>query len=239
MSSATQNGSDNKLLAGLPLEDAIYLASISRLERPAQGQALTGRSVPASEVWFPQSGVIALFASNGAGRSVQIGLVGNEGCVGLEALVDRVPRLTDAVVQIEGSMSVVSAAQLKATLFDRPSIEAAMARFLFGLCAQSVRTIACDRVHSLPSRCCRWLLKIQDRLGSDDLPLTQERLAALLGSGRQRINAVLGELEQDGLVRRDRGRVRLMTRSGLEARSCECYAAIPSANPLIRARLIT
>jgi CRP-like cAMP-binding protein len=226
MSSATQNGSNNKLLAGLPPEDAIYPASISRLERPAQGQALTGGSVETSEVWFPHSGVIALLAGNGADRSVQTGLVGNEGCVGLEALIDQTPTLNDAVVQIEGWMSVVPAAQLKSTLSDRPSIEAALSRFLFGLCAQSLQTIACDRMHSLPSRCCRWLLKIQDRLGSDDLPLTQERLAALLGSGRQRINAVLAALEQDGLLRRHRGRVHLVTRSGLEARSCECYGAL-------------
>jgi CRP-like cAMP-binding protein len=186
---------------------------------------LTGHSVATAEIWFPHSGLIALVASIGTGRNVQTALIGTEGCAGLEALVDRMPRLTEAVVQIEGSMAAVSAAQLKAALSSRPAIHAALSRFLFDLCAQSLQTIACNRMHNLPSRCCRWLLKIQDRLGSDDLPLTQEHLAALLGGGRQRINAVLAALERDGLLRRHRGRVRLLKRSGLEARSSECYGA--------------
>ncbi len=149
MSAALQNGAGNKLLAGLAPEDATYLASISRLERPAQGQALTGDSLATSEIWFPHSGVIALLVSVGTGPSVQTGLVGSEGCVGFEALVDRMPRLMRGVVRIEGSMSVVPAAQLKSALSARPSIEAAMFRFLSGLCAQSLQR---SPAQMLPSR---------------------------------------------------------------------------------------
>jgi CRP-like cAMP-binding protein len=227
MSYATQKGGNNWVLASLPPQDAAYLASISRFERPPQGRALTNRSVPGSDVWFPHNGVIALIATDATGRSVQTGLIGREGCAGLEALFGWIPALPDAVVQIEGAMSVTAANQLQTALLERPSIQAALLRFLFDLSAQSLQTIACNRLHSLQSRCCRWLLTIRDRVDSDDLPLTQESLATVIGSGRPRINALLSVLEKEGLVLRRRGHVRLLTRSGLEAHSCECYRAAP------------
>jgi len=177
-------------------------------------------------VWFPHTGVVALTATDAAGRSVQTGLVGKEGCVGLEALFGPTVTLPEAVVQIEGPMSVITANDLRAALSHRPSIQAALSRFLFSLSAQSMQTIACNRLHSLVSRCCRWLLTIQDRAETDDLPLTQENLATLLGSGRPRINAVLAGLEKKGLVRRHRGRIRLLRRSGLETCACECYRTV-------------
>lgn len=226
MSYAAQNNSQNRLLASLPAEDAAYLESISRIEQLPPGTALTNRFVPGSDVWFPHSGIIGFTATDADGRSVQTGLVGSDGCVGLEALFDQIPPLPDAVVQIEGSMAVIAANELRAAANSRPSIQDALSRFLYGLCAELLQTIACNRLHSLPSRCCRWLLTIQDRLASDELALTQENLATLLGSGRPRINGVLAALESDGLVLRHRGRIGLLSRSGLEARSCECYRTV-------------
>jgi CRP-like cAMP-binding protein len=223
MSDTPQTSGHNRLLASLPPRDVTYLASISRFERPPQGRTLTGPSVPSSEVWFPHTGVIALIATDVSGRSVQTGLVGREGGVGLEAFFGETASLPDSVVQIEGSMSVMPANALRSALFERPAIQVAFSRFLYGLSAQSLQTIACNRLHSLLSRCCRWLLTLRDRAAGDDLPLTQENLATLLGSGRPRINALLASLERDGLVRRLRGRIRLLTRPGLEALSCECY----------------
>jgi CRP-like cAMP-binding protein len=226
MSYVARTHRPNRILASLPPEDDAYLASISRPSRPPQGQVLVNRSTPAGEVWFPHGGVIALTATDTDGRSVQTGLVGKEGCVGLEPLFDSMATLPDAVVQIEGAMSVMTISDLRAALSNRPSLQAALLRFLFGLSAQSLQTIACNRLHSLVSRCCRWLLTIQDLTETDDLPMTQENLATLLGSGRPRINAILAGLENKGLLRRRRGHIRLLDRSGLETGSCECYAAV-------------
>ncbi len=223
MSFVTKQGDCNRLLASLPPEDAAHLASLSRLERPVKGQTLTSHARPANDIWFPHGGVVALIATDAAGRSVQAGLVGQEGGVGLEALFGETVRLPDSVVQIEGAMSVLSASALRQAITARPAVLRALFRFLYDLSAQSLQTIACNRLHSLMSRCCRWLLTLQDRTGSDDLPLTQENLAALLGGGRPRVNAMLGQLEGHGLVRRRRGRIRLLGRQGLEAGSCECY----------------
>jgi CRP-like cAMP-binding protein len=226
MSYPTQGTVNNQLLASLPRQDAAYLASISRLEQPPQGRTLAGRSLPPGDVWFPHTGVIALVATDAGGRSVQTGLVGREGGVGLEALFGDVAPFPDAVVQIEGAMSVIPANQLRSALAERPVIQTALSRFLYGLSAESLQTVACNRLHSLMSRCCRWLLTIQDRVAGDVLPLTQENLATLLGSGRPRINSLLGILEKRGLVRRQRGRIQLMTRPGLEAHACECYGTV-------------
>src|ERR1700710_1488139 len=139
----------NNLLANLLPQDRAHLASISRLVHPLQGQVLTSRSELGSDVWFPHTGIVALTAIDADGRSVQTGLVGRDGCVGLQALFDRVPTLPDAIVQIDGPMSVIPAAQLRSAVRDRPSIQVPMSRFLYGLAAQSLQTIACNRMHGL------------------------------------------------------------------------------------------
>lgn len=225
MSHSAQGKAQNQLLASLPSEDLAFLASISRSERPSQGRTLTGRSTPASEIWFPHAGAVALIATDSGGRSVQTGVIGREGGVGLEAIFGNTSPLPDSVVQVEGVMTVIPADALRTAMFVRPAIQVALLRFMYVLSAQSLQTIACNRLHNLTSRCCRWLLTLQDRVDLDDLPLTQENLATLLGSGRPRINALLGTLEERELIRRHRGRIRLLTRSGLEACCCECYDA--------------
>jgi CRP-like cAMP-binding protein len=213
----------NQLLAGLQADDRALLVSTARIERPSPHYLIGSRSDPATEVWFPHTGLIALSVTDDEGRTVQTGVVGPEGCVGLEIMFPNTPAMADAWVQIGGEMSVVSAAQLRSALEARPAIQAALARLLYDLSAQSLQTVACNRLHSLEARCCRWLLMIRDRTGDDDLPLTQESLATMLGSGRPRINALLAALEQDGLVQRYRGRIRLLNPTGLERRACECY----------------
>jgi CRP-like cAMP-binding protein len=216
----------NLLLARLLAEDSGSLAATVRTERPPQGQVLNSRTEPAAEVWFPVSGVISLSITDDDGGTVQTGMVGAEGCVGLETLLSGTPALADAAVQVSGAISAMPASHLRAALESRPVMQATFSRFLYDLSAQSLQTVACNRLHSLDARCCRWLLMLQDRTGDDVLPLTQESLATMLGSGRPRINGLLATLEQDGLVRRYRGRIRLLTRPGLERRACECYRLI-------------
>lgn len=213
----------NHLLARLSAETGGYLASVMRSEQLAQGVALSRRSEAAAEIWFPNTGVIALSITDDQGRTVQTGMVGSEGCVGLENLYPSLSTLADAAVQVSGEMSVIPAFHLRAALENTPAIQATLFQFLYSLSAQSLQTVACNRLHGVKSRCCRWLLMLWDRTDDNDLPLTQELVATMLGGGRPRINGLLALLEQDGLIRRFRGRIRLMSRSGLEARACECY----------------
>ena len=213
----------NDLLANLPVDDTTGLASAVRTERLGRGVVLSSRMEPATDVWFPQAGVVSLSFTDNNGRSVQTGMVGREGCAGVESLFTGVPVLAEAVVLIEGDMAAIPAAQLRSAMIASPPIQHAVSRFLYAMAAQSLQTVACNRLHSLQARCCRWLLMTQDRIGRDDLPLTQEGLARMLGSGRPRINILLAMLEHDGLVCRSRGRIHLRSRARLEERACECY----------------
>jgi CRP-like cAMP-binding protein len=213
----------NRLLASLPPDDGVYLASLSRIEHAPPGRVLSGGSEPGTEIWFPHSGAIALINTDASGRSVQTGIVGSEGCVGLEALFGQRQPVPETVVQIGGRMSVIPAIQLRTAVGARPWIHAALSTFLYDLSAQSLQTIACNRLHRLLPRCCRWLLAMQDKAKGNDIPITQENLATLLGSGRPRINLLLATLEKDGILRRSRGRIRLLTRAALERHTCECY----------------
>src|SRR5471032_853910 len=155
----------NLLLAGLLAEDAGYLVSAIGSERPSQGRVLSSRAEPATKIWFPVTGVIALSIADDEGRTVQTGMVGPEGCVGLETLFSGTPAMADAKVQISGEMAVISPDHLRAALESRPAIQAAFSRFLYELSAESLQTVACNRLHSLESRCCRWLLMVRDRTG--------------------------------------------------------------------------
>jgi CRP-like cAMP-binding protein len=212
----------NRLLAGLQAADRALLAPAFRIERLSPNHLLSSRIDPVTDIWFPHSGVIALSITDNQGRTVQTGVVGREGCVGLENMFLHTPLMADASVQIAGEMSVISAPSLRSAIRVRPSIQIALALFLFALSAQSLQTTACNRLHTLEERGCRWLLMMRDRTDEDDLPLPQESLAAMLGSGRPRINVLLAALEQHGLIQRYRGRIRLLNRSGLEGRACEC-----------------
>jgi len=217
----------NRLLADLPRADRDELAAAIRVEHPARGQVLATTSESGTDVWFPHEGIVALSSTDQDGHSAQTGVVGAEGCVGIEALLDGpVPPMADAAVQIEGDMSVIPARALRTALRRRPLIREALVKYLYGLSAQSMRIVACNRLHPLERRCCTWLLVLRDRTGSDELPLTQDSLAALLGGGRPRINRTLATLESGGLLRRGRGRIRLLNRPGLEQRACECFDTI-------------
>jgi CRP-like cAMP-binding protein len=229
-----ENPGSNGLLAGLPPEDGGHLASLSRIEHPPHGRILTSPFEPGTGVWFPHTGAIALITTDASGRSVQTGLIGREGCVGLEGLFGERRSAPEAVVQIEGVMSVISAPHLKAAFNARPQVRIALSNFLYTLSAQSLQTIACNRLHSLLSRCCRWLLTFQDKAESDNISITQEDLATLIGSGRPRVNVLLATLEKDGILRRSRGCIHLLTRAGLEWHTCECYNLACDPSELLR-----
>jgi CRP-like cAMP-binding protein len=229
MSQASRKSKGNRLLSGLAREDRHYLASVSHVEHVPQGHVLTSRTEPGTDVWFPHTGAIALTITDETGRSVQTGVVGREGCVGVDALFAPAPALSDAIIQVEGDMSVIPAKQFRSAIATRPQVQHALSKFLHGLAAKSLQTIACNRLHTLHARCCRWLLTMQDTLESDTLPLTQEDLATLLGSGRPRVNLLLAKLERDGALRRRRGRIELLSRVPLERDACECYRLVRDA----------
>jgi CRP-like cAMP-binding protein len=216
----------NHLLRALRADDRVLLGRAIRIEHPLANHVISSRTDPTTDIWFPHLGVIALAVTDREGRTAQTGLVGPEGCVGLESIFGQKPAMVESWVQIAGEMSVISATPLRLAAQARPAIHVILAQFLFDLTAQTLQTVACNRLHSLEVRCCRWLLMMRDRTDADEILLTQESLATMLGGGRPRINVLLARLERDGLIRRYRGRIRLLTRVGLEGRACECYTRL-------------
>jgi CRP-like cAMP-binding protein len=216
----------NRMLTTLLPEDWAHLAPLMRVEHPPRGRVLTSRGQAPAEIWFPQSAVVALTVTDNEGRNAQTGIVGPEGCVGAEALLEQGQPVADAAVQIEGDLTVIPVRQLRPALLARPAIGMALAGYLLGLSLQTTQVCACNRLHSLENRCCSWLLLMSARTGGDDLPLTQETLAALLGGSRSRINVALGALERQGMLRRGRGHIVLLSPAGLARKACECHRII-------------
>jgi CRP-like cAMP-binding protein len=197
-----------------------------RVEQIAQGAVLIRRFRPVTHVWFPHHGLISLMISTEEGRMAEAAAVGREGAVGLEAAFEPSIALSDSVVQIAGEFTVIRAEHVRTMLAAHPPAATVMARYGRGLTAQLQQSIACNALHRLDERCCRWLVTAQTRAGTDELPLTQETLAGILGAGRPGVSIVLRSLEEAGLISRRRGRILIQDRAGLVARACECDDAI-------------
>lgn len=181
---------------------------------------------PAIYVYFPRSGVFSLFVVMADGRAVEVASVGNEGMVlGTVALgVDFVPH--EVMIQIPGESLRMSVRAYADAVRGSVMLDLLVRRFL-AVCARNAHQIlACNAVHALDKRLCRWLLMMHDRASVDDFPMTQGILAEMLGVRRQTVSAVVGELQRGGLIRARRGNLSILNRKGLEAAACECYDAM-------------
>jgi CRP-like cAMP-binding protein len=217
---------DNFVLARLPSPARRALAPLLRTEHLAQGTVLTRRLQPVTHAWFPLFGLVSLTISTADGRMVEVAAIGREGAVGIEAAFEPSVALSDSSVQIGGEFSVIRTDHLRSAVASHPSVEAGLCRYFRALTAQLQQSVACNSLHGLDQRCCRWLLAAQDRSGLDELPLTQEMLAGMLGAGRPGISLALGKLERAGLIRGRRGRIRILSRAGIAARACECHDTV-------------
>jgi CRP-like cAMP-binding protein len=216
--------SGNSLLDGLPSAelDAIR-PGLERL-RPRMRQVLFEQSEPIQYAYFPQGGVFSLLAQMHDGSTVETLTVGNEGIVGLPAVLGASHSPTRAICQVSGwalrvpVKTLVQGIPRNGVFFDR-IVRYAQAR----LTALS-RSVACNRLHSAQQRYARWVLTTQDRVGTDEFAITQEFLAQMLGVTRPTISLVGQELQSLRLIHYAQGRLTVDDRKGLEEVSCECYA---------------
>jgi CRP-like cAMP-binding protein len=181
---------------------------------------------PAIHVYFPRSGVFSMFVVMEDGRGVEIAAVGNEGMVlGLVALgLDFVPH--EVTIQVPGESLRMQARTYLEVLRGSVMLDAVMRRYVAVCCRNAHQILACNAVHPVDKRLCRWLLMMHDRVGLDEFPLTQDLLAEMLGVRRQTVSAVVGQLHRARLIQSRRGKMRIIDRRGLEAATCECYAAM-------------
>lgn len=216
----------NHLLHALP--EATLQRWLPQLESQhlTAGRVLHDANDLLSYAWFPTSAIVSLLNVTSDGASTEIAVIGCEALVGLELFMDGTTLPGQAVVQSAGHAFRLPADAGRDEFARSPSVMRLMLSSLQALITQIAQTAVCSRHHALPQRLCRRLLMGFDRSPGDDLAVTQEQLAGLLGVRREGVSECALRLQKLGLIRYARGRVRVLDRAGLEAHSCECYRVV-------------
>jgi CRP-like cAMP-binding protein len=216
----------NRLLLGLPNQESRAIFPHLEFERLRLSDLLNEIGAPIRYAYFMNSGLASILTVMADGKSVEVGLAGKEGFVGIPLLAGFSSSPTRVIVQIEGSAFRMRAAMLIDLLRTCPKFERRLQQFSQVVSLQATQVAACNRLHEVDERLARWLLMSQDRIGSPLVPLTQEFLAHMLGTRRSSVTVAAGTLQKAGLITYVRGHVNIVNRDGLEDASCECYRAL-------------
>ncbi len=219
----------NHLLAGLPAAEVGRLLSGAERVRPRMRQELYAQGGAMEHAYFPQGGVFSLMMEMADGAAIEILTVGNEGMLGLPALMGTTRSPTRVICQIAGWALRVPTALLVQSAPPGGVLHGRLLRYAQAQMTSLSRSVACNRLHSALQRYARWVLVTQDRAGADEFPITQEFLAQMLGVTRPTISQVAQELQAGGLIHYQQGRLTVDDRAGLERIACECYAAVRTA----------
>ena len=224
--SPSQNPLLNHLLAELP-GDA-YQRLLPNLEgMPLRlGEEIYAAGETLKFVYFPTTAIVSLLYTMEDGRSAEIGVVGNDGILGIAVFMGGESVPNRAVVQSEGIAFRVPAHVLASEFRRAGTLQQILLRYTQSLIAQMSQTAVCNRLHSVEQQLCRWLLLSHDRLPSNELIMTQELIADMLGVRREAVSQQAARLQDAGLISYHRGRITILDRAGLEARVCECYGVV-------------
>ena len=216
----------NGLLGALP--DAEWQRWLPELESIdlLLGQVLYESGSTLSHVYFPTTSIVSLLYVMENGASAEIAVVGNEGLVGISLFMGGGSTPSRAVVQSAGRGLRLNAQVLKNEFNQNGPVLHLLLRYTQALITQMAQTAVCNRHHSLDQQLCRWLLLSLDRLRDNELVMTQELIANMLGVRREGVTGAALNLQKDGLIHYTRGHISVLDRSGLEKRTCECYAVV-------------
>jgi CRP-like cAMP-binding protein len=216
----------NHLLDALPTSDYERLASHLELIPMALGKVLYEPGARLRHVYFPTTSIVSLLYVMEDGASAEIAVVGNEGMLGISLFMGGETTPSHAVVQSAGYGVRLKAQLLKDEFARFGPMMHLLLRYTQGLITQMAQTAVCNRHHSVDQQLCRWLLLSLDRLATNELTMTQELIANMLGVRREGVTEAAGKLQDAGLISYRRGRITVLDRPGLEARSCECYQVV-------------
>jgi len=217
---------DNWLLASLPRNDFdLLMRQLSRI-RLTQGIVLVEPGDEFDHVYFPQSGMLSLLAVMQDGKAIETATVGREGVVGAMAGLGIYKSLVRVVVQLPMEVSKISASQFRKVAANSDAVRSLCLRYNEILLSQARITAACNALHVIEARFCRWLLQTADRAGTDTVALTQEFLAEMLGVRRTSVSEVANKVQNSGAISYSRGVIRILDRPALERLSCECYTTL-------------
>lgn len=216
----------NRLLASLPRDEFALIAPHLTQVDLKRGRLLYDPGDRVDAVYFPMDGVISLMTLMESGAAIESATIGPEGALGLTAAVAPRQSLSRAIVQTPCRACRIGAAQLHEVWRKSARLRELADRHAEALFGHAIQSVACNALHSVEARFCRWLLTCHDRITEDRVPLTQEFLADMLGVQRTTVTAVARALQERGVIRYRRGIVDIIDRAGLEAFACECYAVI-------------
>ena len=226
MADATPHPRQNHLLAALPAADAERLFPQLEYVPMPLGHVLYESGIQMRHVYFPTTSIVSLLYVLEDGASVEIAVVGNEGIVGVSLFMGGETTPSRAVIQSAGHAYRWPGQALKDE-FDRAgTMQRLLLRYTQMLMTQMAQTAVCNRHHSLDQQFCLWLLLSLDRLPSEELVMTQDLIAKMLGVRREGVTEAAGNVQRAGLITYQRGHITVLDRPGLEARTCECYAVV-------------
>jgi CRP-like cAMP-binding protein len=216
----------NHLLAALPdAEWSRWLPQLEWVKMPL-GEVLYESGTQQTHIYFPTTAIVSLLYVMESGASAEIAVVGNEGAVGISLFMGGESTPSRAVVQSAGHGVRLKAVVIKNEFRQSMPVMHVLLRYTQALITQMAQTAVCNRHHSLDQQLCRWLLLSMDRLHGNELVMTQELIANMLGVRREGVTEGAMKLQKAGLIRYARGHITVLDRKGLEARTCECYAVV-------------
>jgi CRP-like cAMP-binding protein len=219
--------SGNLLLASLRPADRALLEPFIEAVALRRGEVLYEPGEDVVVTHFPCTGaMISLVLLTQDDRAIEVATVGLEGAVGGIVSAGHKPAFARSVVEIGGMALRIETERLEDAKKQSHSLRDLFSRYADVLLAQTLQSVACNALHTIEERCCRWLLATQDRVATRDLPVTQEFLAELLGVQRTTVSAAAQALQKRGLIQYRRGQITIADRAGLEEAACECYAAV-------------
>jgi CRP-like cAMP-binding protein len=218
--------SPNHFLASLSPRDSELLYPHLKSEQYPQGTVLYAAEENIERVYFPHTGVISLVVGMTTGLFVEAGMLGRNGVIGAAAPLDGSIALVRAIAQVASAGMAAETAVVKRLANESETLRIALVRHDQSATAQTLQVAACNALHELEERLCRWLLQSRDLVRSDTLPLTQEFISQMLGVQRSSVTLVARKLQEAGLIRYRRGHIHVLEVEGLEDSCCECYGAI-------------
>lgn len=222
------NKPKNHLLATLPDEDyQRLLPYLEEVQLPLRKVLYEPGETP-SAVYFPNHAMVSLVATMEDGATVEVGLVGIEGVIGLPIVLGGRATVYQAIVQLPGTGVKLDADVFRAEFERGEYLQRLVLLYTQALLTQVSQNAVCNRLHTIDERLARWLLSVQDSLEADELPLTQEFISQMLGTRRASVTVSAGNLQEQGVISYSRGKITILNRERLREKSCECYNVIRS-----------
>jgi CRP-like cAMP-binding protein len=216
----------NRLLAALPREEYARLSSHLVLVRLTPGKILYNAGDIVSHALFPKAGMICLLSTTAGGRTIEVGMIGNEGMSGVSIVLRSEIAPYQVMVQLAGHAIRIRGDVLRAEFNRCGRFQDLLLRYTHTVLLQIAQSAACNGFHTVRERLCRWLLVSHDHVPTDTIPLTQEFLSLMLGVPRTSVTMIAGALQKEGVIRYRRGKISILDRPRLERASCECYRLV-------------